>query len=115
VNRPGSVALLAATALLIGSAAVGCARNNGGAGTTAGSSIAVQATPAAVATASAPTPIPPVETTASPSNATPSVVPTDAAPATADPIDSALLGLDQLLSGVNSSLSGSDTASSGGE
>lgn len=118
MNRSaGSVALLAVTALLVGSAAMGCARSNGGpAQTTTGPSSVVQATGADATGAPAPTA---TQTTddvaATPTYATPSILPTQAPAATADPIDSALMGLDQLLSGVTSSLSGTDAAASGGE
>jgi hypothetical protein len=115
VHRQGSsVTRLAAVALLVGVAVIGCARHDSPV-TTAGSTPALQSSPAtatstpvSIVTASAPI------DAASPSESTdPS--PTAAAAVTPDPLDSELSNLNNLINGVNSSVSGSDAGTSGGE
>ena len=105
---------LAATLLLVGIAAVGCAGHGGTC--TDQSAGAGQAQTSQVDQMS-PTP------SASPSDgAMDSATPSDSAAgqganpaATPDPLDSQLSGLDNLLNGINSSISSSDPGSAGGE
>ena len=110
LNRQVSTATrLAATALLVGLAAVACSGRGNGAANQAGTTA----------------PIPAVTTTpmASPTMTvapTDSAVPSDSpagidAPATPDPLDSDLSGIQNLLNGVNDQLSGNDPGSAGGE
>lgn len=113
VNRPvRSVTTLAAAALLLGMAVVGCAGHNGGAvNGPAGSPPVAQTARTGATEPPVPTPAP----TATPADATPSAGSTGAPNATADPLDALLTNLDQLLNGLNGSLSGSGTGTSGGE
>ena len=110
MKRPVSTATrLAATALLVGLAAVACSGRGNAAGNQAGT-----------------TPATPVVTTTPEASPTLTVVPTDTAvpsdspagidaPATPDPLDSDLSGIQNLLNGVNDQLSGNDPGSAGGE
>ena len=106
VNRPvRSVTTLAAAALLLGMAVVGCAGHNGGAvNGPAGSPPVAQTARTGATEPPVPTPAP----TATPADATPSAGSTGAPNATADPLDALLTNLDQLLNGLNGSLSGSE-------
>ena len=113
-----SVTKLAAAALLVSLSVVACGRPNDAGGNTAADSTPVaqqsQADPGAATLA--PTPIDAATSAPAPSGA-----PTDSAAAaapsgaagTADPLDTQISNLENLLNGVNGSLSGSDT--SGGE
>jgi hypothetical protein len=122
VNRPiGSVARLAATALLVGIAAVGCARHDGSGTAQASSPPAAQPSGAvATAPANAPTPVAtvadsPVASGSAATSQSPAPVPTGAPAATPDPLDSQLTDINNLLDGVNGWLSGADASTSGGE
>jgi hypothetical protein len=106
VNRQlSSATRLAATALLVGIAVVGCARHDAGSGPTAP---VAQPSQAAAAPTLAPNP-----TQAAISTGTPAA--TDTATTTPDPLDSQLTNLQNLLNGIDSSLSGSDAGPSAGE
>jgi hypothetical protein len=117
-SQLSSVTRLAATALLVGLAVVACGRpNDSGGNQTAGSTPVAQQSQADQAAATlAPTPmdaatsVPAASDAATDSAA--AAVPSAAAWA-ADPLDTQLSNLENLLNGVNGSLSGSDT--SGGE
>lgn len=110
MKRPVSTATrLAATALLVGLAAVACSGRGNAAENQAGT-----------------TPATPVVTTTPEASPTLTVAPTDTAvpsdspagidaPATPDPLDSDLSGIQNLLNGVNDQLSGNDSGSAGGE
>jgi hypothetical protein len=121
VNRPTkSAAGLLGLALLLGSVASGCARHGGstpepvtqatpvvaGAGETAAPTATVFAAPIASPSESPVATATPVATQAS---ATANPKPT------ADPLDSELQTLNQLLNGIDTSLSGSDSSTTGGE
>jgi hypothetical protein len=115
-RHSSSVTRLAAVALLVGVAVVGCARHNG-AETTAAPTPAAQSSQV-VQIASTPEPtatdIPALTDSASPGDsADPNA--TAAAPATPDPLDSELSNLNTLINGVNSSVSSGDAGTSGGE
>ncbi|HEX7497079.1 MAG TPA: hypothetical protein VF344_01245 [Candidatus Limnocylindrales bacterium] len=117
-SQLSSVTRLAATALLVGLAVVACGRpNDAGGNQTADSTPVVQQSQADQAAASlVPTPMDAATDAPAPADA-----PTDSAAAaapsaatgTADPLDTQISNLENLLNGVNGSLSGSDT--SGGE
>jgi pyruvate/2-oxoglutarate dehydrogenase complex dihydrolipoamide acyltransferase (E2) component len=124
VNRPARYVIkLGATALLVGAVAVGCAGHDRGAanGHTSSSPAATAAQtdaaealpPAPVTTVAEATPAP--ADSPAPGDSTASTGPANAPGATADPLDTNLSDLDQLLNGVNSALSGSDASASGGE
>jgi hypothetical protein len=118
VNRQlNSVTRLAATALLLGTVGLACARpNDATGGQPAGPTSTTQQSPADQPTATlAPAPQDTATDAAAPTVAatdSPAAVGTSGA-AAADPLDSQFSNLDNLLNGVNGSLSGSDT--SGGE
>jgi hypothetical protein len=57
----------------------------------------------------------PLPADAGPADASPSVGTTGVPPATADPLDSSLSNLDQLLNGIDNSISNSDAGATGGE
>jgi hypothetical protein len=114
-RQVSSVTGLAAVALLVGIAVIGCAKHDG-APATAGS------TPAAVSSQvdqptfaltpdASDTPAPADSASPSPS----SDAAASNAPATPDPLDSEINALNNLINGVNGSVSGSDTGASGGE
>ena len=115
-----SITRLAATALLVGIAVVGCAKQGSGAGQPTGSTPAALASHvASMASTLAPTPVgvatesPAATDTAATDTAAP--VGTTAPNATADPLDGSFSDLGNLLNGINSSLSGADAGASGGE
>jgi hypothetical protein len=119
VNRQViSITRLAATALLVGIAVVGCAKQGSGAGQPTGSTPAALASQVApVASTLAPTPVgvatesPAATDTAATDTAAP--VGTTTPNGTADPLDGSFSDLGNLLNGINSSLSGA--GASGGE
>jgi hypothetical protein len=111
-RRTSSAITLAVTALLVATAAIGCAKHDG---TGAGASQPGITAPAALSTPAGmtgetPNPL----DTAVPS---PSTDPgaSGAPGSTADPIDTELSDLDKLLSGLNGALSGADAGPSAGE
>jgi len=113
VNRQlTSVTRFAATALLVGIAAMACGKPNDAAGDRpAGPTPTLQQSQVDQAAATlAPTPIDAATYSAA---ASPDAAATAAGAAAGDPLDAQLSNLDHLFNGVNSSLSGSDT--SGGE
>lgn len=118
VKRPtGPIARLAATALLVGIAAVGCAGHDGPGHA---GSIPAQPSPAVAAPANASTPI--VTVTDTPATSGPAAAGqspasglTNAPAATPDPLDGQLSDINNLINGVNGSLSGADAGTSGGE
>lgn len=105
------VTRLAAVALLVGIAVIGCAKHEG-AVVPAGSMSAVQSSGVNEAAAT------PAESAAPTDSASPSpsseASPTAAAAATPDPLDGLFSNLNNLINGVNSSLSGG-AGTSGGE
>lgn len=115
-RQVSSVTRLAAVALLVGIAVIGCAKHDG-AVATAGS------TPAAVSSqvdqpTAAPTPT--VSDAAAPTDSAspdPSsdAMASDAPAVTPDPLDSEINTLNNLINGVNGSVSGGDPGASGGE
>jgi hypothetical protein len=120
-----SVTRLAATALLVGLAVLGCARQGGNepgrqadapAAGSALSSQVVQAAPT-LAPTDAPTPAAMVSPTPSGSAAPATNAPaqTDAPAATPDPLDGQLANINNLLNGINSSIAGSDAGPASGE
>jgi hypothetical protein len=114
-RQASSVTRLAAVALLVGIAVIGCARHDG-AVVPAGSTPAPQASQVDQA---APTPTDAAVDSAAPTDSaspSPSDVPSPsaAAAATPDPLDSEISNLNNLINGVNSSLSGGG-AGTGGE
>ena len=111
-----SVTRFAATALLVGIAAMACGKPNDAAGgRPAGPTPTVQQSQADPAAATlAPTPISAATDSPAPTGAaTDSPAATAAGAGASDPLDAQLSNLDNLLDGINGSLSGSDT--SGGE
>jgi len=110
-RQVSSVTRLAATALLVGLAVVGCARHgdSGTAQPADQSTVPAAAQPSEVAQSAptlAPTPAPTPASTDSPApSPTKAATPTNAAAATADALDGQLSNLDNLLNGVNGSLS----------
>jgi hypothetical protein len=121
-GQVGSAARVGVAALLVGMVAMGCAGHDGGAtGGSPSSTPAAQATrtdsaatvtPRQAETAIDVTPLP---ADAGPADASPSVGTTGVPPATADPLDSSLSNLDQLLNGIDNSISNSDAGATGGE
>ena len=115
-RQASSVTRLAAVALLVGIAVIGCAKHDGAA-TPAGS------TPAAVSSQVDQTTPAPVQVVSDSATPTDSAVPspssdagTSAAPAaTPDPLVNEINSLNNLINGVNGSLSGGDAGTSGGE
>jgi hypothetical protein len=109
-----SVTKLALTALLVGIAAVGCAKNNGaGAGTSTGQQATfVPAMPSDQARATDSSPMA-ADSTAPDASADPNA---SSAPGGAGTqIDDQLNAIDQALSNLNGSLSGADAGPSAGE
>src|ERR1035437_1094299 len=98
-RQVSSVPRLAAAALLVGLAVVGCARH-GGSGT------AQPADQSTVPAAAQPSEV---------AQSAPTLAPTPAPTATPDPLDGQLSNLDNLLNGINGSLSGSDAGPASGE
>ncbi len=119
-----SVTKIAATALLVSIAAVGCARHDGaGSGqppaSTPPSAVAAQATtPPTLGDPTAPAQLsidqPTAGTSTGPATSIQPVA-ANAAAATPDPLDAQFSNLNDMLNGLNSSLSASDPATSGGE
>jgi hypothetical protein len=111
-QKAASVTRLAATALLVGVAVLGCANHNGtGAGQPAVPATAAQPSQIVGATPTL-TPIP--VASAAP-NATNAPGATAAPAAASDSIDSQLSDLEKQLNGINGSLSGGDAGPSSGE
>ena len=115
-----SITRLAATALLVGIAVVGCAKQGSGAGQPTGSTPAALASQVApTAPTLAPTPVgvatDPAATRPGRDRRTAAPVGTTTPNATADPLDGSFSDLGNLLNGINSSLSGADAGASGGE
>ena len=113
-----SIARLAAVALLVGLAAVGCAGNAHSATASPAVSTPESQPSQAEIAASTPSASPTVAVTAGP---TQSGGPTTAAGSTAapapttDPLSGQLSNLDNLLNGIDSSISGGTAGASGGE
>ena len=122
MNRQASSVLkLAAAALLVSVAAIGCAKHDSGAGIQAAPTQQAQEAQAAPATqpvvAPVTTPVP-AETaqpdaTAGPADGSAAPVTAGNPVATADPVDTSISNLDQLIKGIENSLNTSD--SGGGE
>ena len=112
-RQASSVTRLAAVALLVGIAVIGCAKHDGAA-TPAGSTPLVQASQVDQTT---PAPTPAASDTAAPTDsASPSPSSDAGAPATTpDPLVNEINTLNNLINGINSSLSGGDAGTSGGE
>lgn len=106
-----SVTRFAATALLVGIAAMACGKPNSAAGDRpAGPTPTLQQSQVDQAAATlVPTPI---DATTYSAAASPDAAATAADAAAGDPLDAQLSNLDNLLNGVKSSLSGSDTSGS---
>jgi hypothetical protein len=122
VNRQViSITRLAVTALLVGIAVVGCAKQGSGAGHPTGSMPTAPASQVApTAPTLAPTPVgvateSPAATASPPATDTAAPVGTTSPNATTDPLDGSFSDLGNLLNGINSSLSGADAGASGGE
>ena len=117
VHRQASSATrLAAVALLVGIAVIGCAKHDGAA-TPAGETPVAQASQVDQTT---PSPTPVASDTAGPTDSASPIPSSDAgasagAAATPDPLANEINALNNLINGVNSSLSGGDAGTSGGE
>ena len=121
MNREvNSIVRLAAVALLVGVAAIGCAGQRGAGASQPAQTPATQQSQAAAATPTL-TPTPAAQTTSPTPAQTVSPTPTATARATSssaatpDPLDGQLSNIQNLLNGMNSSLSGSDAGTTGGE
>jgi hypothetical protein len=115
-RHSNSVTRLAAVALLVGAAVIGCARHDG-AGTAA---VSTPTSQSSQVVQTAPTPEPTATDSPAPIEAAvPSdsadANPTAVAPATPDPLDSELSNLNTLINGVNGSVSNGDAGTAGGE
>jgi hypothetical protein len=111
-----SVTRLAALALLVAAAVIGCARHDG-AGTAA---VATPTSQSSQVVQTAPTPEPtatdaPAPTEAAVPSESADANPTTAAAATPDPLDNELSNLNSLINGVNGSVSNGDAGTAGGE
>jgi hypothetical protein len=110
-QKAASVTRLAATALLVGVAVLGCARHDGaGAGQPAVSAPAAGPSQVVQTQTLAPTPV-----DSAPPNPTDAPGATAAPTAASDSIDSQLSDLEKQLNGINGSLSGGDAGPSSGE